>query len=673
MINMPSQDQLIERFLGGDPIAGTQGLRELLALGDAGEELVFSRPIEFPKTVQVRRRWLQYVASRERTVVTRLVDRMENQDRFKDAYTAAYLFAGIGENREAIQALGAQLATGFQEGNPTSATYIDYSPALNRFMAWGYAGGSSSTLWHYVSGSSFAWEKLATFAFRGACAAFARMGASHSWAIEQLITHEWPTNKLLEISDSADAGLSHRAIQGYELWMQANDAFSTWRSGEVADEILRYWSRHAHWRVRDFGAQILASLGFQRTATPVIEWFRRESVQSVRISLLHALERSETASGADALIDHFNVSSLEGRPYLAKAGWRGSDKDRALIALNAIAEDEESTASAEAVVSLARMDHRNSRLNKMLDSHDHYSRLNAALAVAYLGDKNMSDQLIAMQREAATPLERIYLAAALAMLGKPNGAMELNAELVAAASSQDIEKRVDLFFLHRYLQVAVLNGLAAGGEQSSNYLNAWRAELEPLDLIPQPVEFATLKPATASSKGASMVVTGSGMERGEPREAVTVPFNIFISYSHRDERMRGKLGEHLAPLVDEGLVRIWHDREIEAGANWEGEINKEIGEADVILLLVSASFLNSRYCRKELLRAIEQRSAGKSLPIPIILRPCDWTNVFNRGDYKTQALPRDNRPVAGGRWPNQDAAFAAIARELRTKIERMRG
>jgi hypothetical protein len=72
--------------------------------------------------------------------------------------------------------------------------------------------------------------------------------------------------------------------------MQANDPFMTWRRGKVADEVLQRRSRHAHWRVRDFGAQILASLGFQRTVTPVIEWFRREPVRSVRNSLLHALE-----------------------------------------------------------------------------------------------------------------------------------------------------------------------------------------------------------------------------------------------------------------------------------------------------------------------------------------------------------------------------------------------
>lgn len=658
---MSSLDQLIERFLGGDPSAGTQALNELLVLGDAGEEALFSRLIEFPKTVQVRRRWLRYVASREKTVVVRLVDHMQDQDRF-NAYAAAYLFAGINDNHEALKALDAQLATDFRKGEPTSSTYY---PASNRFLAWGYAGGYVNTLWHYVSGSSFAWEKLATFAFRGACAAFARTGAG-SWAIQQLITHEWPEYELVEICNPPDAPLCHEAIGAEELWAQAYDVFVTWRRGEVADEILRHWSCHAHWRVRDFGAQILASLGFQRTATPVIEWLRREPVRSVRSSLLHALERSETASGADALIDHYNASSQEGQIYLARAAWRASDKNRALTALNAVADGQSSTAGAEAVVSLARLGHRYAQLTKMLDSHDPYSRLNAALAVAYLDDRKALERLVTMQREVATPLERIYLAAALAMLGKPNGAAELHANLIAAAGSEEFEKRVDLFFLHRYLQAAVLNGLAAGGEQSSNYLNAWRTELEPLDPIPQPVELAVSQPATARTMQGPVLATASGVEQAGP-------LKVFISYSHRDERMRAKLGEHLAPLVDEGLIRIWHDREIEAGADWEGEINQEIGKADIILLLVSAPFLSSRYCRKELLRAIEQRSAGKSLPIPIILRPCDWTSVFNRGDYKTQALPRNDRPVASGRWPNQDAAFAAIARELRTKIERMRG
>lgn len=662
---MSTADGVIEHFLGTDPIAGTEGLQELCALGDAGEEALFSRDIEFPKTVQVRRRWLRYIATREASIVGRLVARMQAADHH--SYATVYLFAGLRENRRALDAIYRQLATGFQHGEPTSALFNNYEPAVYSFMAWGYAGGSSSTLWHFVNKSSFAWEKLKIFAFRASCLAVARMSASDCWAIEQLITHEWDNadSDLVTISDSSGDTISPAAVDSGELAMQANDTFLSWRRGEVADEILRSWSQHPHWRVREFGAQILASFGFQRTVTPVIEWLRREPVQKVRQSLLHVLERSETSTGANALIEHFYSSSREGQPYLAKAACRASDKLGAVKALKEVS-DVAGFASSEALVSLARLGHRHEQLTEMLDSHDYYRRLNAALALAYLSDKSAFKRLLAMQREASKPLERIYLAAALAMLGKTNGATELNAELVAAGGAKDFENRVDLFFLHHYLQSAALDGLAAGGAQSR--LNAWRAEMEPLDPIPQPV---VLKPEAVARQSSEARWPRTG-EHSKPEAAVANPLNVFISYSHKDERMRAKLGQHLASLVDEGLIRIWHDREIEAGADWGGEINNEIGSADIILLLVSASFLDSRYCRKELLRALEQRSAGKSLPVPIILRDCDWISVFNREEYKTQALPRDNRAVAGGRWPNQDVAFAAIAKELRKIIERMR-
>ena len=105
MTNMARPDPIIERFIGGDPVTGTQALTELLTLGDVGEEALFSQPIEEPRTVQVSRRWLRYVASREKTVVGRLIDRMQKQDRFNDSYQAAYLFAGISENRAATNAL----------------------------------------------------------------------------------------------------------------------------------------------------------------------------------------------------------------------------------------------------------------------------------------------------------------------------------------------------------------------------------------------------------------------------------------------------------------------------------------------------------------------------------------------------------------------------------------
>ncbi len=137
--------------------------------------------------------------------------------------------------------------------------------------------------------------------------------------------------------------------------------------------------------------------------------------------------------------------------------------------------------------------------------------------------------------------------------------------------------------------------------------------------------------------------------------------------------MRERLGDHLAPLVGRHVIQIWQDREIEAGADWEGEINREIQEADVVLLLVSASFTNSKYCLRELQNALALREKGKSLAVPIILRHCMWEDVFNLPGYKTQALPRDGRPISGGRWQTQDEAYASVAGELRKMFARMHG
>jgi hypothetical protein len=74
------------------------------------------------------------------------------------------------------------------------------------------------------------------------------------------------------------------------------------------------------------------------------------------------------------------------------------------------------------------------------------------------------------------------------------------------------------------------------------------------------------------------------------------PAQVFISYSHADERLRQALGDHLSALQRGGLIDSWHDRKIAAGLEWAGAIDTNLEHADIILLLVSASFLASAYC-----------------------------------------------------------------------------
>lgn len=96
---------------------------------------------------------------------------------------------------------------------------------------------------------------------------------------------------------------------------------------------------------------------------------------------------------------------------------------------------------------------------------------------------------------------------------------------------------------------------------------------------------------------------------------------MFISYSHRDDTLRSELDEHLSILKDQGFLDVWHDRQITAGKEWEGAIDSNLEAADIVLLLVSASFVASPYCRdKELKRVLEKHKEGHARVIPIIVQ-----------------------------------------------------
>jgi hypothetical protein len=142
---------------------------------------------------------------------------------------------------------------------------------------------------------------------------------------------------------------------------------------------------------------------------------------------------------------------------------------------------------------------------------------------------------------------------------------------------------------------------------------------------------------------------------------------VFFSYSHKDEKLRDRLEDHLANLKRQGAITGWHDRKIGAGAEWAGEISEQLESARIILLLVSSSFLASDYCHDvEMKRALMRHERGEATVIPVILRPVDW----HEAEFgKLQALPKDAKPIT--KWNNRDEAFADVARGIRTAIQNL--
>src|SRR5438270_250774 len=135
-----------------------------------------------------------------------------------------------------------------------------------------------------------------------------------------------------------------------------------------------------------------------------------------------------------------------------------------------------------------------------------------------------------------------------------------------------------------------------------------------------------------------------------------ISVKVFISYAHVDQELHKKLKEHLSVLKRSGKIIIWQDQEIPAGANWKDQINTNLNEADLILLLVSASFIDSEYCwNEEVEVALERHKAGTARVIPIILKPADWQHTPLG---QLQALPEEGKPVT--QWSDQDAAFDKV-------------
>lgn len=142
---------------------------------------------------------------------------------------------------------------------------------------------------------------------------------------------------------------------------------------------------------------------------------------------------------------------------------------------------------------------------------------------------------------------------------------------------------------------------------------------------------------------------------------------VFFSYSHIDEELRDKLAEHLSLLRRKGVISEWHDRKITGGSNLNDEISENLNNADIILLLISSSFLNSDYCyEKEMMRALERHDAGEARVIPVILRPCDMSDApFG----ELLSFPKDRLPIT--KWGNEDEAFLDIAKGIRRVAEEL--
>jgi len=151
-------------------------------------------------------------------------------------------------------------------------------------------------------------------------------------------------------------------------------------------------------------------------------------------------------------------------------------------------------------------------------------------------------------------------------------------------------------------------------------------------------------------------------ETPNPEASLETSVEIFCSYSHArpDEALRVAFAKSMSVWVRQKIVQIWHDGRNLAGDNWALNIDEHLNSADIVVLLVSPDFLSSDFCmEKEMARALERMQNKETLVVPIIVRPCSWTETPLAG---IQALPDKGKPVT--LWTHRDLAWQNIAESL---------
>lgn len=167
-------------------------------------------------------------------------------------------------------------------------------------------------------------------------------------------------------------------------------------------------------------------------------------------------------------------------------------------------------------------------------------------------------------------------------------------------------------------------------------------------------------------RGLKGMYAGKQAERSSRRVVSGGRVNIFISYSHADEKWLGRLKKHLKVLAKySGNIEYWEDTKLRGGDKWREEITKAIGNANVAVLLVSTDFLASDFISSDELPPILRKAEEDGTRIlSLIVSPCEFIDS-ELGEF--QAINDPERTLAD--LGTDEAAIDRVFLELNKNIK----
>lgn len=138
---------------------------------------------------------------------------------------------------------------------------------------------------------------------------------------------------------------------------------------------------------------------------------------------------------------------------------------------------------------------------------------------------------------------------------------------------------------------------------------------------------------------------------------------VFISYSHADRRWLDRLLQHLRPLVRDGHIKVFSDKDIGFGEDWRSKLQAALESARVAILLISSDFLASDFIADHELPPLLAAAADKGttiIPVNVASSLFEMTPSLTR----FQAANPASRPLAAMRRSEADKVLADLARQV---------
>ncbi len=133
--------------------------------------------------------------------------------------------------------------------------------------------------------------------------------------------------------------------------------------------------------------------------------------------------------------------------------------------------------------------------------------------------------------------------------------------------------------------------------------------------------------------------------------------NVFLVHSVEDEKFKDELLLHLSSQMEDGKASFWDRDLIMAGTEENLAVAEELEIADIIVLLLSADFFSSDYCRDIEGKAFALEKTKNLTVVPVMLRHFDLGAKY---DFRT-TIPDRKRPISGKQWNSEDEAFYKVA------------